>query len=128
MTRDCVVGGCLNMPKDGVSFHNFPNDETVRKKWIKAVDSTRKHWKGPTKHTKVCSDHFSDDCFDQAFWIKKSMGIYTRKKLVKGSVPLIFVRSQPIMSEDVYRKDYQTSGRESRQARERKKEKQLVSK
>ena len=48
MPKECVVGGCSNMPKDGVSFHKFPKDDTVRKMWIKAVDSTRKLWKGPT--------------------------------------------------------------------------------
>ena len=57
MPNECVIGGCKNMPKKGVSFHEFPNDPVVREKWVKAVKAMRKYWKGSTVHTVVCSNH-----------------------------------------------------------------------
>ena len=46
------------MPKDGVSFHEFPDDALIRDEWVKAVKSTRKFWNGPSAHSVVCSNHF----------------------------------------------------------------------
>ena len=57
--------------------------------------STRKNWKGPSKDTVMCSDHFEGDCFDPSYDLKKSMGLKRRRDLVKGSVPTNFVQRQP---------------------------------
>lgn len=42
MPKECVVAECKNMPKDGVSFQEFPDDTVIRDQWVKAVKLTRK--------------------------------------------------------------------------------------
>ena len=87
----CVVGGCSDRKTEDISLHHFPTEQDIREMWIKAVISTRKNWKGPSKDTVVCSDHFEANCFDRSYDLKKSMGLKTRRDLVKGSVPTKFV-------------------------------------
>ena len=56
MVWACCAIGCTNrygMP--GKRFYSFPKDEELRDRWTAAV--SRKDWT-PTKHTKICSDHF----------------------------------------------------------------------
>ncbi|XP_076876897.1 uncharacterized protein LOC143526126 [Brachyhypopomus gauderio] len=60
-----------------VSFHSFPEDETLRKKWLKI----RRENFAVTKHTKVCSTHFTESDF--------VVGT-SRRRLKKGSVPGVF--------------------------------------
>ena len=80
MRKECVGWGCSNMPKDGLSFHSFPKDDDLRwRVWVKAVESTRTFWKGPSKHTVICSDHFEDDCFEQTYKIKMSLGFPAKR-------------------------------------------------
>ena len=106
MVRMCVVGGCSNRKTEEISLHHFPTEQDVREMWIKAVISTRKNWKGPSKDTVVCSEHFEADCFDPSYDLKKSMGLKARRDLVKGSVPTKFKRPQPNTMEDAYKKVY----------------------
>lgn len=121
MPRECAVGGCCNRPKDGVSLHAFPVDEKIRKLWEKAVHSTRKYWAGPSKHTVVCSEHFEDECFDPSYQLKISMGMTSKRSLIKGAVPTKFPRVQPSQSTNVYKKEYQPRSLDTpaRKARER---------
>ena len=54
----------------------------------------------------MCSDHFEGDCFDRSYNLKKSMGLKTRRDLVKGSVPTKIVRPQPNTMENEYKRVY----------------------
>ncbi|XP_063242352.1 zinc finger protein 70-like isoform X2 [Bacillus rossius redtenbacheri] len=72
----CVACGCNNQPciarEDGqqeeneeeskVTFHRFPKDAARRAAWIQAVH--KKNW-SPTTNSVLCSDHFTEDCFDR---------------------------------------------------------------
>ena len=87
MVRMCVVGRCSNRKTEEISLHHFPTEQFVREQWIKAVNSTRKNWKGPSKNTVVCSTYFDEGCFEAAYDLKRSMRM-------KGSVPSNFVRSR----------------------------------
>ena len=126
MPKECVVGGCKNMPKDGVSFHEFPDDALIRDQWVKAVKSTRKFWNGPSAHSVVCSNHFVEEDFLLTCRTKKKLGIKTKMYLEKSAIPTVFVRPTPNLTEDVYKKDYQTPARINRQALENKRERQRV--
>lgn len=53
MPKECVVAECKNMPKDGVSFQEFPDDTVIRDQWVNAVKLTSKYWEGPSAHTMV---------------------------------------------------------------------------
>ena len=37
MVKHCVVAGCSNTYKDGVSLFLFPKDEELQKKWAQQV-------------------------------------------------------------------------------------------
>ena len=62
----CSAYGCksgYDKPKtaENVSMHQFPiNDESLLKKWLHKIS-----WQDfiPTKASKLCSLHFTDDCF-----------------------------------------------------------------
>ena len=95
MPKECVVGGCKNMPKDGVSFHEFPDDALIRDQWVKAVKSTRKFWNGPSAHSVVCSNHFVEEDFLLTCRTKKKLGIKTKMYLEKSAIPTVFCATNP---------------------------------
>ena len=37
MGKRCVIGGCSNTNRDGVSVHKLPKDEALCKKWDRFV-------------------------------------------------------------------------------------------
>ena len=59
MPARCVVAGCSNTSKDGVSLHRFPKAEKLRNIWTSKVKLTRGKWPGPSATSLICSDHFS---------------------------------------------------------------------
>ncbi|XP_026061582.1 THAP domain-containing protein 1-like isoform X1 [Carassius auratus] len=85
----CCVPGCRSFSrqnKDNTSFHKFPQDRELQKKWIVKIRRDI----GPnfqiTKNTRVCSKHFSPECFSRTL-----TGI---RKLKGGSVPSVFTWTQ----------------------------------
>ncbi|XP_026116957.1 uncharacterized protein LOC113095799 [Carassius auratus] len=85
----CCVPGCRSFSrqnKDNTSFHKFPQDRELQKKWIVKIRRDI----GPnfqiTKNTRVCSKHFSPECFSRTL-----TGI---RKLKEGSVPSVFTWTQ----------------------------------
>ena len=63
MVNRCVGAGCSNTPNDKVSLHKFPKDVSLKREWEKQVQRTRAQWKA-TEHSYLCSEHFTEDCFD----------------------------------------------------------------
>jgi hypothetical protein len=65
----------------------------MREKWIKQVQRTRANWTC-TDSSRICSEHFTDDCFDQIPALKQKVGItptHTRV-LLPNAIPTIFHR------------------------------------
>ena len=92
MVNRCVAAGCSNVPSDRVSLFRFPKDKALMSKWEKQVQRTRDRWK-VTEHSYLCSDHFTEDCFEVDFSSK--FGIKKRRQLRPGAIPTIFHRQQP---------------------------------
>ena len=46
MGRYCIVWGCSNTNKNGVSLFQFPKEMKLRKVWTTQVKKTRAKWKG----------------------------------------------------------------------------------
>ena len=68
MPTRCIVAGC-NAARGfesgkGCSFHAFPKDEGLQRKWTSAVKKQRSDWEGPTSTSVLCSKHFETSCFD----------------------------------------------------------------
>ncbi|XP_042911054.2 uncharacterized protein [Parasteatoda tepidariorum] len=82
----CCAFGCKEKFLKGgpYTFHNFPRDEKRKRLWEKQL--RRKNFK-VSQNTKICSKHFTADCFDA----EKFGGTW----LKKDAVPTIFDFSVP---------------------------------
>lgn len=56
MVRYCCVPQCKNKHAKGLKLHRFPQNIDLKKKWIVAIKSGKKH----SASAVVCSDHFCE--------------------------------------------------------------------
>lgn len=97
----CVAFGCQNATsgqkrKDGLSFHKFPLMRPhVLEQWLTNIKPEKFT---PSKHSRLCSEHFTKDCFEGAVY-KMVMGEekYTKIRLKDDAVPTIFSHKPPAM-------------------------------
>ena len=85
MPARCVVAGCSNTNKDGVSLHKFPQNERLRRLWTSKVRLTRANWLGPFAFSLVCSDLFAEDDFEESFHAQ--FGMKRAQKLKESAIP-----------------------------------------
>ena len=93
MVYKCIAAGCSNTPIVSIILYSFPKDATLKRKWEKQVLQTRAYWKAATKYLHLCSEHFTDDCFESDHAIAAQFGIKRSKKLKPGAIPSLFPRS-----------------------------------
>ena len=94
MPRRCIAAGCDTVSGKGYSFHKFPKNETLRRRWVSAVKRQQSNWNGPSADSQLCSKHFTQDCFvTEGVRFRDEMGIPTLKRLKPDAVPTIFARS-----------------------------------
>ena len=84
---------CNKTNADGVSLHQFPADESVRRQWIAFVRTKREpnSWTPGSGH--ICSDHFSAD--DYEVFGAKVAGFSSKLVLKKSAVPSIQASPTP---------------------------------
>ena len=92
MVKRCVAAGCSNTNADGVSLFKFPKDEKLHALWIKQVSRFRAEWTC-TEYSVLCSEHFSDECFEVESKLAAEFGMKRTKRLKADAVPSIFTRS-----------------------------------
>ena len=92
MGKRCVVAGCSNTHKDGVSLFKFPSDKKLRREWIRQVQRTRAKWKDPGEYSCVCSAHFAEDYFQAISSMCQKVGLKMKQMLKPDAVPTIFPR------------------------------------
>ena len=59
----CMAAGFSNTHSDCVSLFKFLNDAILGCKWEKQVQQVQA-WCKATEHPVLCSDHFTEDCFE----------------------------------------------------------------
>ncbi len=91
MVYKCVAAGCSNTSSIHTVLFKFPREPQLRQEWEKQVLRTRAHWKA-TESSFLCSEHFTDNCFEAESSLAAQFGIKKRKKLRSGAIPTIFVR------------------------------------
>ena len=94
MAKHCVAAGCSNTYKDNVSLFSFPRDPALRECWTKQVRRTCAGWSRPKVNSYLCSDHFSEDCFEKDTLMTAKLGIQKHMKLKSDAVPTIFHRAK----------------------------------
>ncbi|CAN7943747.1 unnamed protein product, partial [Ixodes hexagonus] len=86
----CCAVGCHNNrgANQDVTFHVFPRDLQRRARWIAAV--RRAHWV-PTKASRLCSVHFTEESYELSSRLSKEFGLGQRApRLNADAVPTIF--------------------------------------
>ncbi|KAI5706041.1 hypothetical protein M8J75_004328 [Diaphorina citri] len=70
MVKSCCAYGCTNRQKtgSGITFHSFPSDVELKRKWVKAI---RRQGFEPSRHTVICSSHFSANDFVESSTFKR---------------------------------------------------------
>ena len=94
MPTHCTVAGCNAASGfesgKGCSFHAFPKDEGLRRKWTSAVKKQRSDWEGPTSTSVLCSKHFEVSCFDtEGSRYGDPMGLPAAKCLKPDAIPKV---------------------------------------
>ena len=64
--------------KQNIIFDRFPSEPERKEKWLKKL--RRKDWQ-PSKHSKICSDHFTESNLNRT---------YKRVKLREDAIPTTF--------------------------------------
>ena len=90
MVNRCTAAGCSNTPSERISLHKPPADPKLREKWMKQV-RTRSQWT-PTKHSVLCSEHFSEDSFEVDSAIAATFGISKKRWLKAEQKNYLFLR------------------------------------
>ena len=91
MVRRCVAAGCSNTPTSTINLSKFPKDSVIRAKWVRQVRRTRTQWEA-MEHSVLCSEHFTEDCFEVNAALAQSFGMLKRRRLKEGAIPMIFER------------------------------------
>ena len=89
MVHCCIAAGCSNTPSDTITLFKFPNDCALRDKWVRQVRRTRAEWTA-TEHSVLCSEHFTEDCFEAEAALAQTFGLTKRKRLKVDAIPMIF--------------------------------------
>ena len=80
-----------------VSHHQFPSNAKTRAIWVKKVNRTE-----IPKYTFLCSNHFTEDCFDKSYEMYEKFlakdGKKPSRKLVKGTIPMLFAHNTKVKS------------------------------
>eukprot|EP00094_Tigriopus_californicus_P000565 TCALIF_00547-PA protein Name:"Similar to T Transposable element P transposase (Drosophila melanogaster)" AED:0.11 eAED:0.11 QI:71/0.5/0.33/0.66/1/1/3/0/494 len=96
--RTCAVGACPS--PNGASYHNFPKDPKVQKRWLLAC---QRQGSIPAKYGRICHHHFAPECFERDLK-NELLGLKPRRLLKPGSVPTLRLdrnqRSPQCLEED----------------------------
>ena len=77
-------------------LYGFPKDPALRKQWAMQVKRTRDKWE-PTDHSRLCSKHFEEHCFEPYSQLPMSLGLGKVKALLKAdAIPTLFERPAPM--------------------------------
>ena len=80
----------------GRSLHRFPTDPDLCKQWVIKIKRADFAYRDVTRHSRLCSDHFTDSDYQTSPSLLKSLGLTTSKPLLKSdAVPSVFVHNMP---------------------------------
>ena len=78
-------------------MHKFPTDASLASNWSKAICIYRADWTGPSSSSRLCSLHFTSDCYDSETIMRKKMRLEDKRlNLKEGSIPTLFPSKKDI--------------------------------
>lgn len=94
----CFVSSCGNYygktrGNPRIIYHMFPSSSVLAVRWTEACRGRR--GQRPPPHTRVCSNHFSAECYQRDLQ-HELLGLPLRKKLKPDAVPNINLPKQPV--------------------------------
>ena len=100
MPYRCIAGGCscyVCTSDDGVALHKFSADTSLAGKWSKAIRVHCANWTRPSSSSRLCSLHFTSDCYDRESGMRKKMRLEAKRlNLKEGSIPTLFPSTKDI--------------------------------
>ena len=86
----CCVPGCINHSSKtcNISYHRIPNDKGLRKaSWLARI---RRDNLPPLQNCYVCSEHFTDDCFEVDLKARLMPELKVKRRLKRDAIPSVF--------------------------------------
>ena len=95
----CAAPNCSNRSeRDGkrrITFHRLPfKRKDLAKKWLVKLGHEKKFLPKP-KNIYVCSNHFTEECFEIDFKYQLLAGNNVKRKLKPEAVPTVFKHKSP---------------------------------
>ncbi|KAL1489715.1 hypothetical protein ABEB36_013651 [Hypothenemus hampei] len=98
---NCAISTCKNYSRvtknSGVRYFGFPTEENFAKQWVKAC---YRRDKINVKNARVCSIHFSEDCFEIPLRQRLLNYQTTNSRVLKfDAVPTLHLPKTPVQKE-----------------------------
>jgi len=81
------VPGCINHSSktSNISYHRIPNDKGLQKAWLARIRRDNL----PLQNCYVCSEHFTDDCFETDLKAQLMPELKVKRRLKRDAIPLV---------------------------------------
>lgn len=82
--------GCINhstKTSNIISYHRIPNDKGLQKAWLARI---RRDNLPPLQNCYVCSEHFTDDCFETDLKAQLMPELKVKRRLKRDAIPSVF--------------------------------------
>lgn len=85
----CCVPGCINHSSktSEISYHRIPKEQRLQKAWLARI---RRDNLPPLQNCYVCSEHFTEDCFETDLKAQLIPEQKVKKRLKCDAVPSVF--------------------------------------
>jgi len=83
----CCVPGCINHSSktSNISYHRIPNDKGLQKAWLARIRRDNL----PLQNCYVCSEHFTDDCFETDLKAQLMPELKVKRRLKRDAIPSV---------------------------------------
>ena len=81
-----------NQNKKDVLF-KFPVDNKLRRAWTLQVQRTSDKCKGPSEHSALCSELFTEECFESTSVLSKKIGLKMNQMIKPDAILTFFSMS-----------------------------------
>ena len=79
----CVAAGCDGGSEEGLSLQKFFKNPEAKSRWSREVAKRQSDWTGPSNHSVLCSQHFTQDNYEASVVLTKELGLPCKKRRLK---------------------------------------------